>query len=1450
MKSLAVCLLSLLVSVSGASAEAPTVSGQVRLVDGSPVAGAQVLLFDVADLRRGALGQATTDADGQFALPLGSSALPTRFGLGQNYPNPFNPGTVIPYQLAADGYVRLEVFNLLGQRVATLVEGEMAAGSYTAQWDARDASGYGVAAGVYVYRLTAGDATATRRMVLVDGPAGGPVSVAGPVSAADVATDAAEYGLTVSGVGLATYVDAAFVVGAGPMEVVVGASTGSASVGSAGRGKAAAGGILGDVDGDGRVDVADALVVAAYSVNATGLVPKGGDVDGDGEVNGEDARLLALYSVDPGHPGLPVGIGLPVGASVVGRVPSLVRGGEVLLSSVDGQVLGATTAGDAGDGFAFAVRPEGLPAWVLVTAVGGVGLDADGDGVVDRGPMAKPGRLRAWVGRDYVAAGEALVVNPLTEMAYHALESRYGEDLSGLAGEEVAAALDSIAQDFLVVEGATYGDLLSFDAAADQGLLRVSWGVLQRQVVAAMNEGAGDAELARRVELVWQRPKAAGVTATAEVVEKVAFVGARQILTTARPDAWGSGVGVLHQAYIDDVSGALVDVRLTKALGRRSSVRIGIFKEGHSLSVSGVSDLLDGVSFTEGGLREFVPSIIDVVPDGAGQLRIILDKGLSARLSDQELVFRVNGREPTASQLEVIEDDPEIRWDFTNRIVLNTNRLEFFNLEDATNQLIADDLLDRASEHRLNVVTRWLSSCPDNGIRGIRFGHQDGFMISEMSVKMYDCVSGLNTEGFDVIVEGGKTLAEDVMWMFLSAKVAAVAATISPATLGGSLVIAGAAAVQAIAKFISAVGDIKYILTAGGATLVEKNSSSTRVNFLGEFTADGKMIQGAEYLPWLMVRNDKSEEEIIALRLRKGDEYIHFAELQVKHDRGYFVIPPNAMTLALDDPSDDSESVEFEMDTPGFFDRNVTLEIAARAYLPKFAVVKRFEESENVVFLDASSSLLPDNGRATYQWSYYTEQGSRVSLGSAPRLKVPVAAFAGVAEGQNFVMVQLDVVVGDATESVRRTVVLVGASSWNAGVVNDGDYVLVEVPDSPGDGGLPSGALASYRDFHVIAHDLDETQSHDGACKAQLGASVRLADWTDVVAYYDGGGSLPAFIAGLKLGVYGEALTGDQLAGGYRLSANGHSVWPERQAHGLDRHYFFARHDHDRPDYFLAHADLDNHHLSLGSWYGQGGYALCYGELSGGGGSSGQEQSFSLPGGGEMAFVWIEPGVFQMGSPESEEGRRDREGPLHAVEISRGFWLGTYEVTQGQWEAVMGETPWSGRDYVRSHSSHPAVYISWHAVQEFIEKLNNAAGSNVYRLPTEAEWEYACRAGTQTRWSFGDDEGQLTHYAWYYDNAWDVGERYAHAVGTKLPNAWGLYDMHGNVWEWVQDWYSSSYYNSSPRVDPPGPTSGSSRVFRGGGFGNNAQYVRAAGRGGGSPGYRSGDIGVRLVRIR
>ena len=180
MKSFIGSLIGLVLSVS-VGAE-PLLEGRVRLSSGQPVAGVQVRLFDLTDLRQ-SIG-ATTDAAGYFALSLqtlsGGTALPTDFALGQNYPNPFNPSTIIPYQLPASGHVRLEVFNVLGQRLATLVDAERSAGAHTAQWDGTDAAGRAVGAGVYIYRLSIGRMTESRRMVLVDGQAGIPTVALGP----------------------------------------------------------------------------------------------------------------------------------------------------------------------------------------------------------------------------------------------------------------------------------------------------------------------------------------------------------------------------------------------------------------------------------------------------------------------------------------------------------------------------------------------------------------------------------------------------------------------------------------------------------------------------------------------------------------------------------------------------------------------------------------------------------------------------------------------------------------------------------------------------------------------------------------------------------------------------------------------------------------------------------------------------------------------------------------------------------------------------------------------------------------------------------------------------------------------------------------------------------------------------------------------------------------------
>ncbi len=318
-----------LVACAHAAAE-PVLEGRVLRPSGAPVAGAQVLLFDLADLGAASL-EATADESGAFTLPLGALglALPERFELGANYPNPFNPSTLIPYQLPVPMRVRLEVFNLLGQRIATLVDGQQPAGFHTAAWDATDAAGRAVGAGVYLYRLSGGGTKLTRRMLLLDGQAGiSSATPGGPATARGESMEAAPgYGLAVSGPGLIPYVAPAFPVTAGmaPVEVVLEAPAAMP------RAKvASSGGILGDVDNSGRVSLTDLLLVALYSQDASIVMPNSGDiwlgdVDADGQVGLSDIRLLYAWLLDPADPSLPAGIGEAAGpAAALSPDPSTV----------------------------------------------------------------------------------------------------------------------------------------------------------------------------------------------------------------------------------------------------------------------------------------------------------------------------------------------------------------------------------------------------------------------------------------------------------------------------------------------------------------------------------------------------------------------------------------------------------------------------------------------------------------------------------------------------------------------------------------------------------------------------------------------------------------------------------------------------------------------------------------------------------------------------------------------------------------------------------------------------------------------------------------------------------------------------------------------------------------------------------------------------------------------
>ena len=223
-------------------------------------------------------------------------------------------------------------------------------------------------------------------------------------------------------------------------------------------------------------------------------------------------------------------------------------------------------------------------------------------------------------------------------------------------------------------------------------------------------------------------------------------------------------------------------------------------------------------------------------------------------------------------------------------------------------------------------------------------------------------------------------------------------------------------------------------------------------------------------------------------------------------------------------------------------------------------------------------------------------------------------------------------------------------------------------------------------------------------------------------------------------------------------------------------------------------------------------------------------QEFELVSGVSIRMIWVEPGTFTMGSPDDEIGRTSQRETQHKVKITKGYWLAETELTQENWESVMGSNPSLNRG-----ANLPVDKVSFDDIQEFLKKVNT--NKDEFRLPTEAEWEYACRAGSENDYS-----GNRDTMVWHIGNS----GRKSHEVANKDPNAWGFYDMQGNILEWCSDWLQEDTTKDS--LDPKGPETGIYKVQRGGQFTGRIKHTRAADRQRSLPGNRDFYVGFRLAR--
>ena len=1487
-------------SFAAASAE---VSGRVSFAqDGTPAEGVRITFFNLADLRRSFSG--TTDGQGQFTVLLeaattAASAVPKNFRLLQNYPNPFNPSTTIPYELHQPGYVRLEVFNLLGQRVRVLVDESQSAGSHTAIWDAKDEGGQGVAAGIYIYRLTVDEASDSRQLVLVDGQATPAPSGAFPgfqtsVPQMDPSFSTYAYGVTISGRGINTYVQP---------DILIGGSMGALSFaveqeGATARSKAfvPAAEIRGDVNNDGRVNISDALIVATYGIDNSISIPNNGDislgdVNGDERINISDALFIASYGIDSANPALPEGIGQPVGvvinelAVMVGNEGSPFTCREINGDQLAFDIQGQAPAVEEGDILVNTVEPYFLKKVTRIVR------QSQDEVVVETQPAA------------------------LTEVVEKGtINARFSLD----DGTRKAAT-----------PGAVQLDVIDFDKTAT---------ISSDVSVRVHGEVDFDPEYEFVIDIDGSRLEAFRLVAEGEVQADVGFVleagslyqdehewTVAQVPTPPFTKVFFIGlVPVVLTLQSEFSVGAAVDAEVAAALSAgaavRKEMRLGVeFANGQWARVRGAAPIWETIGITEvqvngaASLRAFVRAQVNLkLYDVAGP-HIGLTPFVELAVAAQDL------------QEAVCTLDAGVDAQVGAEINLLDRELAGFSRSfDWANVRLKERSITLENEAPVAEITAPSAHTFTEGtaitFRGRGRDLEDG-ALSGSALEWRSSRDGLLGQGSTLSTSALSPGTHTITLQVVDSGGASGRATIS-------------LTVEAVVRQPELLVDdlsVAPVLKDANTPL----TATVRVANIGEATADSALV---------VLQVDGVEQDRIVLDLEAN------TEAEIAFDP--FVLNAGSHSIeVIADPNgqlDETDTSNNQITSTFSVNPGTVAAQSVVFILDLSGSMEDFLPGESQRKIDAAKGALEqvlDNavsdGSQEYALVTFGAVGCDVNVDipftTTPREIVDRAGMLSI--GGNTPLAQ--------ALSTAHNLALAQASSDDVQLVllSDGQHSTscggdpIEAAEAIAAGRRAKGValakiLARVVRLNVIGFGLEsgstaETQMRE-ITNITGGQYFRVSQVEDLVATLGQASGLQPIdiptLSGRVIDPFDNPIQGANV----RLhnhpnireqtDANGTYQFPISfefqggdslivEASGYERlalSVFLAGADRDRriqlsfnPDLFpVAGVRAEPDVVEPGgqvtlrgadSSDPNGGPLIFHWSQSINNpfpvsfSANDSETAFAvrvtledlgiyrfvltvenelglvsapdtvevtvrkpfngiatLPGGATMKFVWIEPGSFVMGSPSSEPGRHSSEGPQHEVTISRGFYLGKYEITQAQWESVMGGNP---SNFIGPN--RPVETISWNDVQSFIHRLNEAAGDSLYRLPTEAEWEYAARAGTTRRWSFGDEVSELENYAWYSCNdGCDTKD-----VGTKLSNPWGLYDIYGNVLEWCQDWFGS--YSSSASVDPSGPSTGSARVIRGGSFDySHAQDVRSAIRSSVDPGNRFNFLGARLLRIR